>query len=482
MIGQVLSGRYRLDSKLGSGGMSTVYLGHDLTLDRKVAVKVLNHEISEQPGQLERFGREARDMAKLSHQHVVSVIDAGEDVGRRYIVFECVDGETLKQRIRRLGKLPPDEAAAYAIEVGRGLQAAHGRKLVHRDVKPQNVLIDHEGRAKLTDFGIARTMGAEGMTATGRILGTTDYVSPEQAMGEEVDERSDIYSLGVVLYEMLTGEVPFHAESQVAVAMKHINDPLPDVQLMRPEISSALATVVERATEKDPHRRYRQMAGMLADLETALEVEVSRTGTAHGEATSVLESVPEQRRQLAAPRSSRAGITMGLIGIALIAAILILTGGGPGSGGGERVSLRAAHDFDPDGDQAEHPETTNLAIDGSPAMTGWQTETYTGGEPNLNNKAGVGLYVDAGKPVEVQAVELRSSTPGWNAEIRAAPGPAAPAELAGWKVVGSVEGAERTERVELDSDDYRFYLLWVTRPAEVSGGYRVAIENFELLR
>ncbi|MDX6632149.1 MAG: eukaryotic-like serine/threonine-protein kinase, partial [Solirubrobacterales bacterium] len=217
MIGTVLSNRYRLNAKLGSGGMSTVYLAHDRTLDREVAIKVLNHELSEQPGQEERFKREARDMAKLSHANVVSVIDAGEDDGRRYIVFECIDGETLKRRINRLGQLPADEAAAYAIEIGRALQAAHERKIVHRDVKPQNVLIDRDGRAKLTDFGIARTLGRAGLTVTGRILGTTDYVSPEQAMGEDVDERSDIYSLGVVLYEMLIGDVPFQADSMVAV-------------------------------------------------------------------------------------------------------------------------------------------------------------------------------------------------------------------------------------------------------------------------
>ena len=149
-----------------------------------------------------------------------------------------------------------DEAVAYAIEIGRGLTAAHARKLVHRDVKPQNVLIDPDGRAKVTDFGIARSLEQKGMTATGRVLGTTDYVSPEQAMGEDVDERSDVYSLGVVLYEMLTGDVPFQAETQVGVAMKHVNEPMPDVQAKRPEVSAAVASVVDRSTTKDPRDRY----------------------------------------------------------------------------------------------------------------------------------------------------------------------------------------------------------------------------------
>ena len=167
LIGTVLSGRYRLESKLGSGGMSTVYLARDETLERWVAVKVMHREISDQPDQLERFRREARAVAQLSHPNVVAVIDAGEDGGYPYIVFEYVEGETLKQRIDRLGRLPLDEAAAYAIEIGRGLAAAHARRLVHRDVKPQNVLIDAEGRAKVTDFGIARSLESDGLTKTG---------------------------------------------------------------------------------------------------------------------------------------------------------------------------------------------------------------------------------------------------------------------------------------------------------------------------
>ena len=183
MIGTVLSGRYRLEAKLGSGGMSTVYLARDETLDRPVAVKVMHREMSEQADQLERFRQEARAVAKLSHPNVVSVIDAGEDGGYPYIVFEYVEGETLKQRIARVGALDIQEAIAYAIEIARGLSVAHARNMVHRDIKPQNVLIDDEGRAKLTDFGISRQLEQDGMTATGRVLGTTDYVAPEQAMG-----------------------------------------------------------------------------------------------------------------------------------------------------------------------------------------------------------------------------------------------------------------------------------------------------------
>src|SRR5436190_3642765 len=298
LIGTVLSERYRLESKLGSGGMSTVYLARDETLERWVAVKVMHREISDQPDRLERFRREARAVAQLSHPNVVAVIDAGEDGGHPYIVFEYVDGETLKQRITRMQRLPVQEALAYAIEIARGLAVAHARQMVHRDIKPQNVLIDREGRAKVTDFGIARQIEQQGVTATGRVLGTTDYVSPEQAMGRDVDPRSDIYSLGVVLFEMLTGDVPFHADSLVGVAMKHVNEELPDVQKRRPEISAAVALVVERATDKDANERYQRVGEMLDDLSTALEVEAARAGSTTGEATSVLDALPPPKRKL----------------------------------------------------------------------------------------------------------------------------------------------------------------------------------------
>ena len=361
LIGTVLSGRYRLESKLGSGGMSTVYLARDETLQRWVAVKVMHREISDQPDQLERFRREARAVAQLSHPNVVAVIDAGEDGGYPYIVLEYVEGETLKQRIDRLGRLPVDEAAAYGIEIGRGLAAAHAQRLIHRDVKPQNVLIDAEGRAKVTDFGIARSLESDGLTKTGRVLGTTDYVAPEQAMGQGVDARIDIYSLGVLLYEMLTGEVPFQADTLVGVAMKHVNERMPDVQERRPEISSALAAVIERATAKEPKKRYPDMIAMLADLEGALEVEVARSGTSHGEATSVLDAVPSRRRLLTPRRVSAAGVLLVLA--AVVAALLIaaLTGNNePATGNGGapragRINLQRAQAFDPPpGDGEEH--------------------------------------------------------------------------------------------------------------------------------
>ena len=256
MIGTLLNGRFRLEERVGSGGMSTVYRAFDETLERWVAIKLLQRDIAGDDDQIERFRREARSVARLNHPHVVTVIDAGEDDGTPYIVFEYIAGETLKDRIRRLGpQLPITDALAYAIEIARALEAAHAERLVHRDVKPQNVLLDHEGRAKVTDFGIARSLEADGLTLAGRVVGTTDYVAPEQALGQEVTQQSDIYSLGIVLYEMLTGDVPYKADAPVAVAMKHVREPMPDVRRARREVSAATASIVDRATSKETRNR-----------------------------------------------------------------------------------------------------------------------------------------------------------------------------------------------------------------------------------
>jgi eukaryotic-like serine/threonine-protein kinase len=486
LIGTVLSGRYRLESKLGSGGMSTVFLARDATLERWVAVKVMHREISDQPDQIERFRREARAVAQLSHPNVVAVIDAGEDGGYPYIVLEYVEGETLKQRIDRLGRLPIAEAVAYAIEIGRGLAAAHARRLVHRDVKPQNVLIDAEGRAKVTDFGIARSLESDGLTKTGRVLGTTDYVAPEQAMGHGVDSRSDIYSLGVLLYEMLTGDVPFTAETVVGVAMKHVNEPLPDVQARRPEISSALAAVVERATTKDTKSRYPDMSSFLTDLEGALEVEVARSGTSYGEATNVLDAVPSGRRLLTTRRVSAAGVALVLV--AVVAALLIaaLTGGN-GNGGGSApssgpINIVNTSAFDPPpGDGEEHSDQVGLAIDGNPG-TGWTTETYDAPTTEAAvGKPGVGLILDVGSTVPARSLTVRSSNGGWSMQVYGAEsGP--PTTLDGWSSpIGGESSMGTDTRVELTATrSSRYYLLWITKLASGDGGYNVQINDLTL--
>src|SRR3954453_3420216 len=312
LVGTCLSGRYRLDVQIGSGGMSTVYRAFDQTLERVVAVKLMHREIASDSAQLERFRREARAVAQFSHPHIVGVIDAGEDDGRPYIVFEYVGGGTLKGRIRRCGRLPVDESLAYAIEITRALGAAHSRGIVHRDIKPQNVLIDEEGMAKVTDFGIPRSLGEEGLTADGRVLGTTDYVSPEQALGHAVNGQSDIYSLGIVLFEMLTGDVPFHGENQVAVAMKHVREDVPDVQRVRRGLSASVASVLDRMTAKDLGKRYPDAVTLEDDLEEALAIEAARAGRSTGEATAVIATLPPSaRRRVPLRLRARRGAVVG---------------------------------------------------------------------------------------------------------------------------------------------------------------------------
>lgn len=498
MIGTVLSGRYRLQAKLGSGGMSTVYLARDQTLDRDVAIKVMHREMSEQADQLERFRQEARAVAKLSHPNVVAVIDAGEDGGHPYIVFEYVEGETLKQRINRVGALDPQEALAYAIEIARGLTVAHSRNIVHRDIKPQNVLIDPEGRAKLTDFGISRQLEQDGMTATGRVLGTTDYVAPEQAMGQGVDQRSDIYSLGVVLYEMLVGQVPFHADSQVGVAMKHVNQELPDVQQRRPDLSAAAALVVERATAKDPDKRYQEVGELIDDLSTALEVEAARAGSSTGEATGILEALPPPKRRLSG-RARWSWLAIALL-VLVGAGALVLTGvigsgnspvGGGGGGGGQKeqgrtVPIASASDYDPEGDGKEGPSTVGQAVDGN-LTTAWSSEHYedeefagtkTGPEP-----LGVGLYVTTESPASPDVMVIHTPTPGWNANIYASAGEA-PAAIDEWgSPVAAVTNASKLEELELDLAGNRFdnFLIWFTKAADDGeGSYGVEISDVKL--
>jgi eukaryotic-like serine/threonine-protein kinase len=473
VIGTLISERFRLEEKIGAGGMSTVYRAFDPTLERWVAIKLMHRDISTDPDQLERFRREARAVARLNHPHIVTVIDAGEDEGAPYIVFEYVQGETLKDRIRTVGRLAVPEAVAYAIEIGRALSCAHAHRLVHRDVKPQNVLIDPDGRAKVTDFGIARSMEAQGLTATGRVLGTTDYVSPEQALGHQVTAQSDIYSLGVVLYEMLTGETPFSADTQVAVAMKHVRDPLPDVQRRRPEVSAALAAVVERSTAKETRNRYRSVDEMVHDLEEVLAIEAARAGETSGEATAVLQALPEDTGEYAPARLRRprralllSALAIGLIagGIAYLAT---RTEKGPGSaaipraGGFSAVKLGsdAASDYDPEGDGKESDEATQFAIDGN-NTTSWDTETYRDGLEGVHKK-GVGLYVNAGSPVSARRLDLVTATPGYEVVVYAAN--TVPDRIGDWTKVSTRTKVNETTKIPLDTAGrrFRYYLVWI---------------------
>ncbi|MBS1881275.1 MAG: serine/threonine protein kinase, partial [Actinobacteria bacterium] len=440
----------------------------------------------------------------LIHPNIVQVYDTGVDEGRHYIVMEYVEGRSGAQILSRQGPVEAEIAAEIGIEACAGLDYAHRRGIIHRDVKPGNLMISGgpvgggEMTVKLTDFGISRQLERDGLTATGRVLGTTDYVSPEQAMGHGVDQRSDLYSLGVLLYEMLTGQVPYHADSQVGVAMKHVNEEMPDVQQRRPELSAAAALVVERATAKDPNQRYQDIGEMIDDLSTALEVEAARAGSTTGEATSVLQAVPPAKRKLSSrARWSWAAIALIALvgGGALVATQLIGSGNSPvGGGGGSEVNDKGtpveiieATAYDPEGDGHENNETVGYAIDGNPTTTAWSTEHYdspdfagtkTGPDP------GVGLYVTT-EPAKPTTMVIRSPTPGWNAQIFATAG-TPPEGIEEWgSPIAEVKDAKKVEEITLSvKKPAQHFLIWFTKasPArDQEGRYQVEISNVKLV-
>src|SRR4026209_1949104 len=265
LIGTVFDGRYRIIRKLGAGGMADVYLAEDQELGRRVAIKILNDRHAADDSFVERFRREAKNAAGLSHPNIVSIYDRGEAEGTYYIAMEFLDGRSLKELIVGRGPAPVKIAIDYARQILAAVGAAHRHGIVHRDIKPHNVLVGGEGRLKVTDFGIARS-GASQMTEVGSIIGTAQYLSPEQARGSPVDQRSDVYSVGVVLDEMPPGTVPFTGDTPLEIAMKHLSEvPVPPSEL-RDDVPADLDLVVLRALAKDPEDRYQTAEEMNADL------------------------------------------------------------------------------------------------------------------------------------------------------------------------------------------------------------------------
>ena len=271
--GKTVGGRYKIKSHIGTGGMATVYLAQDLILERPVAVKVLRLDFHTNEAAMRRFQREAQSATQLVHPNIVSVYDVGEEDGTNYIVMEYVEGTDLKEYIRERGPLPPREAVRIMTQIVSAIELAHQNRIIHRDIKPQNILIDREGNVKITDFGIAIALSETSLTQTNTLLGSVHYLSPEQARGGMATIRSDIYALGIVLYELLVGEVPFEGESAVSIALKHFQEPLPRISQMLPTVPQSLENVVLKATAKEPLDRYGSCGEMLEDLQTCLNPE-----------------------------------------------------------------------------------------------------------------------------------------------------------------------------------------------------------------
>lgn len=267
-IGMLVGDRYEIVEKIGTGGMSDVYKAKDRKLNRFVAVKVLKQEFSENTNFVSKFRSEAQAAAGLMHPNIVNVYDVGEDNDIYYIVMELVEGITLKKYIEKKARLSVKESVSIAIQVSMGIEAAHNNHIIHRDIKPQNIIISKDGKVKVTDFGIAKA--ATSNTITSNVMGSVHYTSPEQARGGYSDEKSDIYSLGITLFEMLTGRVPFNGDTTVAIAIKHIQEPMPSPREYVPEIPVSVEQIVFKCTQKSPDRRYQKMAEVIDDLKRSL--------------------------------------------------------------------------------------------------------------------------------------------------------------------------------------------------------------------
>ncbi|MFJ7728981.1 Stk1 family PASTA domain-containing Ser/Thr kinase [Neobacillus sp. NPDC097160] len=271
LIGKRLSGRYKILDMIGGGGMANVYLAHDMILDRDVAVKMLRLDFANDDEFIRRFHREAQSATSLAHPNIVNIYDVGEENDLYYIVMEFVDGQTLKQYIQQNSPLRVEDSIGIMRQLTSAISHAHQNHIIHRDIKPHNILVDHDGNVKITDFGIAMALSATSITQTNSVLGSVHYLSPEQARGGMANRKSDIYSLGIVMFELLTGRLPFSGESAVSIALKHLQSETPSVRRWNPNIPQSVENIVLKATAKDPFHRYNSVEEMEEDLRTALD-------------------------------------------------------------------------------------------------------------------------------------------------------------------------------------------------------------------
>ncbi len=470
--GELIDGRYELEELVGSGGNSSVYRARDTLLERNVALKIMHEHHLEDDDYVERFQREARTVAQLSHPNIVTVIDRGEDDGRPFIVFEYVDGDTLDELVERDGALPVEEALRIAIGAARGLAFAHRQGHVHRDVKPQNILLNGSGQPKVTDFGISRALDVKkGVTQTGTVLGTSNYIAPEQASGEKSTAQSDVYSLGVVLFELLTGRRPFSGDNFVAVAMKHINEVPPSVGDLRRDVPPRVSAAVARALEKDPRDRFASMEAFAAELDACLH-ELRTEGDADSTATVITRPASRPKRRAPRRRVSPTPLIVALLALAALAVIGVAayavnrdhsnssttTTTSSGGGGGGSVSLSGVGGYDPPpGDGTEHDSDAPNATDGDPA-TYWTTEQYS--SPDFGGiKHGVGLVLNAPRSVALKKLIVTSDTPGFSAVVKAGSSP----ESA--QVDSSTKTVSGRTTFDLEGKTGSVYMLWITRLA-----------------
>jgi serine/threonine-protein kinase len=532
VIGETLSGRFRIERLLGRGGMSSVWQAYDEELGRLVAIKLLHTRRLESADSVDRFEREARTLALLAHPGIVTVIDRGETDGRPFIVCELVDGRDLHERISLEGRLRIAEALAIAAQVAAALAYAHERGVIHRDVKPHNVLLTADGHAKLTDFGIARVEDEPGLTNPGRVLGTGDYVAPEQAQGHPLDGRADIYALGALLYHCLTSVPPYRGSSFVEIAEQHLRAPVPSVQSKRPEVSDGVEGIVARALAKRPDDRFADVGAMQTALEGELVALTRDDGSETAEVPLVVTaleaaepSVPENGRAVIPDEPEAHGAPpprlrgrrlwpIGLLVLVLAAGIAwaAYLGSSLGDGGdagsaaaaastgapvttappvtttavtGAPVTGLTATSYDPTGDGgdgAEHSADAANALDGDPA-TRWRTDTYRGTPAFNGTKPGVGLILSAPTPVTAATLHLQAGIGGWTGRVYTATGTTPPAGIEGWKPVSEPFVARTVPMdVPLTAGPSTLYLIWITKlaPTGSGTGYAASITDAQL--
>jgi len=470
VVGDLIAGRYELEQLIASGGTASVFCAYDARLRRRVALKMLHERYAADPEYVLRFDREARAVAGLNHPGIVNVLDRGRVDGRQFIVFEYVEGENLKQLVERTGPLPIRRSLELTIQIGQALAFAHAHGVLHRDVKPQNVLLT-DAQAKITDFGIARSAHLDELTLTGTILGTSEYMAPEQANGQQASERSDVYSLGILLFELLTGSVPFTGESYVTIALQHVTEPAPNLLELRPDMPPRLAGAVARALEKNPDSRFESMDDVLSELEACRDAIAPTDDDSTVALPPRAQAISARQRRNRRPSTPLVLLVAGLLLLAAAAAYYadnrsnsVTTPKHGPQAPPATVRLRAVTAYDPPpGDGIEDNQRLPLATDRNPA-TFWVSEWYT--TPAFGGlKHGVGIVLDTGEPVRLTSLTVVSDTPGFTALVSAGS-----TETGPFQSVSGKQTFEKTTTILLHLTTRReYYLLWITTLSPATG-------------
>ncbi len=518
--GRVLGGRYRLVSPIARGGMATVWVADDPVLSRRVAVKILREDLAADEGTRARFRHEAIAAARLSHPNIVSTYDTGDDDGVAYIVMELVDGPTLRHLIDQQNGLPTAEVIRIGKEVAAALDAAHRAGLVHRDVKPANVLVPATGPVKVTDFGIAKAAGGDDLTRTGTVMGTARYLAPEQVNGRPTDPRTDVYALGLLMYEALCGHPPFGGDTDIATAMARLTTSAPAVRAERPEVSQALDDVIHRCLARQPAARFGSAAAVRDALDRA---RIDPTGAiphpvappaprpaaprraarrppappASGAPSGPTRPQPVAVPTAPAPRRRRRRLrwlwVLLVVLLAIgggVAAFLLVSdnsGTGSGSGNGGSAATSAANiaftagSFDPLGDGHESDDQVGFVNDGDPSTT-WSTEQYTDQLPD-GKKTGVGLALALDGELDVSKVTVDALQRGWGASIYVSD--KSVGELTSLDDWGNVRASDSdldaSHAFEFDGVKGQSVLVWFTQlPQRDNGSYYVDVAEVKV--